>query len=114
MSYNLLPNYFVIIFYSNSTVDCQLGLWTPCDSDCGFAGKMRLFGKMPNRTGVRCSQGDTWQKCVNLPPCPGDHIIIYKTLVITMHLSSMPFIGCFGCFEFVVAVSILNILMTEH
>ena len=77
-TYDSLPNYLLMIFLPFSTVDCQLGPWTPCNSDCGFAGKTRLFGKMPNQMGVKCSQGDTWQKCENLPPCPGDHII-YKT-----------------------------------
>ena len=59
-------------FLFSSTVDCQLGPWTSCDSDCGFAGKTRFFGKWSNRKGVKCFQGDTWQKCGNLPPCAGD------------------------------------------
>ena len=58
---------------STSTVDCQLGPWTSCDSCCGSVGKTRFFGRMPKveHTGDKCSQGDTWQKCENLPPCAG-------------------------------------------
>ena len=65
--------------FSTSTVDCQLSPWTSCDSDCGFAGKMRFFGRRPEveRKRDKCSQGDTWQICGNLPPCAGDYIYLY-------------------------------------
>ena len=63
----------LIKIYHFSTVDCQLGPWTSCDSCCGSVGKTRFFGRMPKveHTGDKCSQGDTWQKCENLPSCAG-------------------------------------------
>ena len=66
------------IYILNLTVDCQLGPWTACDGHCGFAGKTRFFGKWPKieHKGDKCSKGDTWQKCGNLPPCAGDYICI--------------------------------------
>ena len=71
MSINIKLGHF---FYS--TVDCQLSNWTSCNSDCGLAGKTRFFGKWPKRKGVKCSQGDTWQRCENLPPCAGNYKLI--------------------------------------
>ena len=61
-------------FFFQLLVDCQLGSWTSCDSCCGSAGKIRFFGRMPKveHTGDKCSQGDTWKKCENLPQCAGD------------------------------------------
>ena len=73
--------YQIWLSFLNSTVDCQLGPWTSCNSDCGLAGKTRFFGKWPNRKGVNCSQGDTWQKCGNLKPCAGNYrFMIYLQL----------------------------------
>ena len=64
------------VFFSTSTVDCQLGPWTSCDNCCGSEGKTRFFGRMPKveHTGDKCSQGATWQKCENLPPCAGIYL----------------------------------------
>ena len=64
------------MFFFQLLVDCQLGPWTYCDRDCGLAGKTRFFGKWSNCKGVKCFQGDTWQKCGNLPPCAGDNKFI--------------------------------------
>ena len=80
-----ITSFLVLIFFLVliSTVDCQLGPWTSCNTGCGLAGKTRFFGRRPaiEQKGDKCTQGDTWQKCGNLPQCEGDHLTTIPVVV---------------------------------
>ena len=73
-----------------------------CDSGCGLAGKTRFFGRMPKveHKEDKCSQGNTWQKCGNLPPCAGDNINLLKMSALIYMRSSFVRVRPFSQFNF--------------